>query len=304
MKCFLSVSVFLLTSLLGLMAADPVMLTGANGREVAFAGVRQAGPMGLTLMMEEDSDEITVGWDKFDLEALKKHPKIYAAYQSAQNGRTTALNLGLYEDMLTQQQYLANLRQAMKEEDRYEVPKLSDFFSHKDDDLSFTSTSKSQDSNAAKRSKRFVDTYRELLDEFFLLAKESLKTDTITWDWGNGDRYVIVKEAYPSSGSVKLSRMHVIEFFANEKNRSRNKAAEYFNARPGQLDPIIQMLRKFKRQAQSQLMADETTRYRYVYLLDSVEEHLQGFRESQTLPDSVERDLQNFIREMELRSPR
>lgn len=285
-----------------LMAADPIVLMGSNGREVPFAGVREASPQGLTLLMDEDGDDMLVTWDKFDLEALKKdHPKIYAAYENAAKGKTTSLRLGVYEDMMSQKQYLSELRKALAEEDSYKVPKLSHFFSHKDDDQTFTSTSKSQDSNAAKRSKRFVETYEELLTEFFQIKDLNLSKDTITWNWGNGDIYVIVKEAYPrNNSSVKLSHQQFIDFFANENHRSRNKAAEYLNANPEELTPVMGVLRKYRNIAKNKLLTDETTRHRYIYLFEKMEEHIEGLRASQTLPRSLERDFQDFNRELKL----
>jgi len=74
-----------------------ISLSGSNGRQVEFAGIKEATPKGLTAQVAADSGIIGVTWDKLDLAALAtEHPEIHEAYVAAQAGTTTALNLGIF----------------------------------------------------------------------------------------------------------------------------------------------------------------------------------------------------------------
>ena len=78
--------------------AEPVEIKGANGRVIAFDGIREAVPKGLWLRLKAGGEEMAVPWDKLDLASLKAdHPKIHAAWQAAQQGKSTMLELGSYE---------------------------------------------------------------------------------------------------------------------------------------------------------------------------------------------------------------
>lgn len=89
-------------ALCALFLAAPVLqaqvpLTGANGREVEFAGVKSAGPAGLVVQVQRVGDPVTLSWDRFDLEKLKENqPDIHRAYLAAQVGEETTLNLGMF----------------------------------------------------------------------------------------------------------------------------------------------------------------------------------------------------------------
>lgn len=81
-----------------LLVAEPVQITGSNGRVIPFDGIREAVPQGLWLRVKEGGDEVAVPWSKLDLEALKsEHPVIHEAYQKAEVGESTVLELGSYE---------------------------------------------------------------------------------------------------------------------------------------------------------------------------------------------------------------
>lgn len=300
-KSILLHSVFILFLAAHSVGAESVFLKGANGRVVEFAGVRSAGPQGLMLLMQADGDEMLVGWDKVDLEDLKKHDKIYSAYQNAQNGRETTLNLGVYEGAISQDQFLKSFKKALQGEDTYKVPRMSEFFEHKNDDQYFLSTSKSEDANAAKRSKRFVSEYEKLIEEFFQLTNVSYYKNTITWHWSGSDPYIIVKECYPNGkSSVKLSKLDLLSYYANEQNGSKNKATKYLNSHFQEVEPMIRVLKEYKSLAQTKLMADEAQKSRYIFLLDEMLEHFEEMRGSITLNRSMVRDCEGFIREFKL----
>ncbi|MCB1062211.1 MAG: hypothetical protein KDN20_04720 [Verrucomicrobiae bacterium] len=72
-------------------------IAGANGKSVDFAGVKSAGPGGLTVQIQADGASVEVSWEKLDLVKLEAdHPDIFAAYQKALTGSTTSLDLGSF----------------------------------------------------------------------------------------------------------------------------------------------------------------------------------------------------------------
>ena len=80
---------------------EAVPITGANGSVVDFAGVKAATPAGLVVKIQPTSGEVTVPWDKFDLGKMKsEQAAIFAGYQKAQAGVTTALSLGVFEKQM------------------------------------------------------------------------------------------------------------------------------------------------------------------------------------------------------------
>lgn len=79
--------------------AENVVLTGSNGREVSFVGIREATPQGLIAQMAADADPITIPWEALDLDSLReRQPAIHAAYEAAQGGERVALNLGVFAE--------------------------------------------------------------------------------------------------------------------------------------------------------------------------------------------------------------
>ena len=74
-----------------------ISLKGSNGRQVEFAGIKDATPQGLTAQVTAESPLIGVQWEKLDLEAMKaENPQIYASYLTTLDGETVNLNLGSY----------------------------------------------------------------------------------------------------------------------------------------------------------------------------------------------------------------
>lgn len=79
--------------------ASAITLTGANGRAVEFAGIKDATPKGITAQLTPEADLIGVPWSKLDLAALERDQKlIFAAYKRAKDGETIELNLGSYAE--------------------------------------------------------------------------------------------------------------------------------------------------------------------------------------------------------------
>jgi len=79
--------------------AENIVLTGANGREVTFAGIREATPQGLIAQMSAEGEPITIPWGTLDLGSLReRHPEIHAAYEAVQAGERVVLNLGIFAE--------------------------------------------------------------------------------------------------------------------------------------------------------------------------------------------------------------
>ena len=108
----------------GVMRADPVELTGSNGRQAAFAGIWEARPEGLVVLLTPDGAPVTVGWDKFDLAKLKtEQPAIIAARDRALfTQKAQPVNLGLFVGVLTQSQVGAELQRILETTTTLRIP--------------------------------------------------------------------------------------------------------------------------------------------------------------------------------------
>lgn len=74
-----------------------VVLTGANGKAVDFAGIKKGGPEGLEVQVAVSGAPVVVPWEKFDLQKMATEaPEVFAAYEKAKTGATTELNLGVF----------------------------------------------------------------------------------------------------------------------------------------------------------------------------------------------------------------
>jgi len=94
-----SLAVLLLWCLSIAAFADSLVLTGANGREVTFVGIREATPQGLIAQMSAEGEPITIPWQSLDLGSLQeRQPEIHAAYEAAQGGERVSLNLGIFAE--------------------------------------------------------------------------------------------------------------------------------------------------------------------------------------------------------------
>ena len=99
-------------------------LAGANGREVDFAGIWEARPEGLVVLITAEAPVSTVAWDRFDLARLRNdQPAIDAARQRAIFLRSPQpVNLGLFAGLLTPAQAGSELRRALDETMTVKVP--------------------------------------------------------------------------------------------------------------------------------------------------------------------------------------
>jgi hypothetical protein len=101
-----------------------IRLAGANGREVDFAGIWEARPEGLVVLITAEAPVSTVAWDRFDLARLRNdQPAIDAARQRAIFLRSPQpVNLGLFAGLLTPAQAGSELRRALDETMTVKVP--------------------------------------------------------------------------------------------------------------------------------------------------------------------------------------
>lgn len=99
-------------------------LAGANGREVDFAGIWEARPEGLVVLINAEAPVAIVAWDRFDLARLRNdQPAIDAARQRAIFLRSPQpINLGLFAGLLTPAQAGSELRRALDEATTVKVP--------------------------------------------------------------------------------------------------------------------------------------------------------------------------------------
>ena len=299
----LSLTLLIITLLCSPFAAyayEPILITGANGKNMKFAGVKEATPEGIVLLMNEGDKPMLVLWKSLDLEALKHYKAIYTAYEKATSTRKTIpIRLGYYEDMVSEKEFLTNLNKMLTKKHAFQVPKLSDFFEHKESDTSYTSTSYGEDKNAAKRSKRFVKEYEDLIQEFFRVSNPQLRTNTTTWTYDGKDPFVIVKEAtLQGHTSIELSTFEVIDFFADKSTRSQPRCSKYFSAYPDGIKPIIRLLEDQAAMVEDgRLIAENSKLANYKYLLEAIRDHFNTMLKSNTLNTSIQRDFSNFMRE-------
>lgn len=289
-------AVFLTFFLQGTILAG-IPIKGSNGRVIEFEGVKQATPEGMVLMM--GGKEIFVNWDRFDIQAMKTdNANLHQAYKEATMGnRMVDLKLGVYENEITEQEFLEGLSKELSQALSYPLPVLSDFFEHKDDDAQFLSTSYSEDKNAAKRSKRFVSSFEKLIEEFFRIQSPELEKRTITWNYYGSSPLVIVKEAsVTGKENVQLKHIQILEYFSNPNNSSRAKAAKYLNMNKDSLKAFVAVLEKQRSIADTQLPSSLRKKSTYVYALTALEKHFNGFSQSSTINVKLADDCKDLLR--------
>ncbi len=298
-KTILLYSVLILFLAAHSFGAESVFLKGANGRIVEFAGVRSAGPQGLILLMQADGDEMLVGWDKIDLEDLKKHDKIYSAYQNAQSGRKTTLNLGVYEGAMSQDQFLRNLKAMLLKEDAYKAPRMTDI--EFDRDLFNYENRPGDYVKAQRKTEKIYLEYRLLMEEFFGVKEDQLKTRITTIPYGDETYRVIDFSSLADRSKVNVSRLSVIKYFADSGHESYHDAIDWFTGNDLEFQGIVRELRDQQKVVNQQLLASDNVKLRYSYLLGQLQKHFTNLGDSSTMEKSLPTDMRAFLEEMQLR---
>lgn len=101
----------------GLNLARSELITGANGKQIDFAGVFEATPSGLVAVTTITAEAITIPWDKLDLAALEKNNPFIAKVR-AETLRTQThqpIRLGLGRTYFTPEQARVSVRAAVSE---------------------------------------------------------------------------------------------------------------------------------------------------------------------------------------------
>jgi hypothetical protein len=106
------------------LRAESITLTGANGRSVEFAGIWEARPDGLIVLINAEDDPVFVAWSKFDLAKLKvDQPALELARQRAVFLRATQpVNLGLFATVLSSSQVGAEINRLLDVPSTVKVP--------------------------------------------------------------------------------------------------------------------------------------------------------------------------------------
>lgn len=277
-----------------LLAYEPISLTGSNGTVVAFAGIQKASSQGLTLIVNEGDKPILVPWNRFDLDKLLEHKEIDAAYQTATSGGgTVPLNLGIFADMFDEASLIQYARKRLDKSIQFETPKLSYFFEHKEEE--FMSTSFSEDKTAAKRSERFIKEYSALTNEFFQLDANEIKKETITWNWGGDDIFVICTEAHMPKSSVSLTVEDVLQYFGEERMRSHSDAAYYMVGHHKPLSELNNILSDIHLVTENRFMGSSTRQSVMLRAITRVEEHMRTMETSRVIGRDLTRDVQEFL---------
>ncbi len=267
--------------------AEPVTLMGANGREVAFAGVLEATPYGLVLLMKEGAEPMTVGWDKFDMPDLEeRHRNIYEAGVDARSySKTVPLHLGIYAEYNTYQQCLAKLAKAFDKPYEMSVPSYDDYVTYR---RTYFYTMSSYENYAQDRREAFND-YRAFLGAFF-------KGKNIELDVSQSTYSANVYSAEPRQSTVKMTASDVIEYFAEENNRTRKEGMIYIQNNRDVLARPISLLRDMQQQAPNPLFdkTDPDEIYFSTLLENSIRD-LEHLNTEKSFPHSALRNFEKLL---------
>lgn len=267
-----------------LLAGDPVVLMGSNGREVAFAGVLEAQPDGLKLKVQEDQSPILVPWERLDIIDLEtRHPPIYQAVQEArQHRRTVPLRLGIYAQYQDYQQLVQALARDFNRPYTVPVPAYEDYLTAYQR-LYFRSNS--DYNNFARNRRRVFDNYAQFLEHFFPTQNIRLSVSRSSFSQN-------VYSAFPDKRSVPITGRQVLAFFGDERARSRREAVVYLHTYPQVLAPITESLRKARAQVPNPLL--DRTNPDEIYLETLLDNCLADFEHLQSQTTFPHRAIRNF----------
>jgi hypothetical protein len=100
---------------LNLLRAE--LITGANGKQIDFAGVFEATPSGLVAVTTITAEAITIPWDKLDLTALEKNNPFIAKVraEALRTNTSQPIRTGLARTYFTPEQARTSVRAAVSE---------------------------------------------------------------------------------------------------------------------------------------------------------------------------------------------
>lgn len=105
-------------------APKGLLLKGVNGQEVVAAGVLEARPEGMVVLIQGRLNPIVADWDKFDLKQLEQdHPTLYYGYLDAQKfQRSFLVKLGIYEGIMSFDEAIHSLNHELNKPRYYPLP--------------------------------------------------------------------------------------------------------------------------------------------------------------------------------------
>lgn len=304
-------SIAVLTSMLTVsiptqLGATNVPIRGANGTVVHFAGVREATTAGVFLMVTREQGEIFVEWTSFDIEDLKnRQPAIHAAYKRLRTGgQPVALNLGLYANIKTLEEFTAELKKRTERELRLNVPPMTEFFDMSGFDSRYDrSNLNSVYSSWERRSSTYAREYDRLMEEFFgLAANENVRS---SWWYGSAakPKYTVITEIRPSHSSVNKPIIHFLQHFANPNARGTSMLVTYLRSHPDVFKAITEVLDKQSEALGNGLVMGAENQITVLKAtVDDVRQHLHGMLQSTTLSANFQRDFDRYIQTWKLGS--
>ncbi|WP_309383645.1 hypothetical protein [Cerasicoccus frondis] len=284
-----------LASLL-LSAAHGVMLKGANGRKVDFAGVLKASEAGLTVKIGPSDDAIVVPWEKFDLEDMKtEQPKIYSAYTRSSLGHNEVmLRLGVYEDFKTYDELIVSLRKLLDEPFYVPIPSSYDHWFN---------------NYYSKRNRSIEDwqrahaRYRQMINDLFggaLIVHNSRGGEV------SGTYYYYF--SYYSSSSwhytAKITSKRVLNYFASDKDSFHDTLA-YIQDNPMLVIGVAEKLQSAKSEfAQNGHALVQTEHGTIDFVLDSSISTLEKMAEGRAYNERSSRVLAKLLHAAYKESPK
>lgn len=283
-----SLTAVLLVSLLAFAraAADPLLFIGSEGQQAEFAGVLEARIEGLVIQVNVGDRPITVPWNRFDLEDLKRrHPPVHRARENALSGQNPVmLRLGSFAGALTYEEVLANLAADFDRPHDYPVPTFDEYL----ENYGRQQMRRSQHYfDYARQRARVHEDYQNFIREFF--------RGEVTLSVSRSAYSANVFSSHPNKNSVRLSARHIIDFFSEENRRGRREAMVYLNYHPRVLDRPMEILARHQRGLPTTLF--DSTNLDHLHLpalLENNRNELATIQRERSFPHSAPRQFQRL----------
>ena len=287
-RALISLPIFFLVLFQSVVHA--ISLTGSNGRSVQFAGVLEAQPQGLVLLMTEGKEPMTVSWDKFDMVALEEnHPKIYDAYSKATSYRKVVpLRLGVYSKYKCYDQVLSQLANDFNKPYTVPVPSYEEYIEAYNR-LYFDYGGARDYYDHAKDRRKIYNKYREFIDLFFSGQNIQLSVSSSMYSQN-------VFAAVPDKKQVKITPRSLVAFFAAKNNKSRKEAIVYIHNYKDVIKQPLEILRKTSKEVPSPLFdrSNPDEAYLESLLVNNIKE-LEHLSKEKTFPHSALRNFEKLL---------
>ncbi len=292
---------FFLVAVSGLFGQG-IVIKGANGVDVEFAGVRLAEQGGLRMMLSQEQGEIFVPWERFDLQDMAdRNPSIYRAYREVRPGGVPPVDLGLgiYEKLQTLDQFCEAMRKRAEQTVNLPLHPMTAFFDMSGFEGRYTTSNNlyATYTNWERTSTRYAEEYERFINELFSLeTPESYRSHwTLT---SRGRRFIVVSEVRPPKTSHSLPLNTFLYYFGDGEMRSHNVGVNYLRMESKVLDELIAYLDDKRTTLESGfVMIDQRTLNSRVSSLNMAHRHISNMRESRSLNANIHRDMERYLRE-------